>query len=223
MPAGCPSASYYPFPANPTGTFKTALERGTILISYNGGVSNDLTPHGFVLADSTNVPAGGPVTGKMADFLNYVVKEIGKAYGVQYLTLKWVTCPTTVNGLSVSSSSDLCFDQLETGAIDVLWGNWVVPSSYDSQYPRFYSFASSPCNSFVNSLVAWVRGSVKRCYGARLSVRCDSERALLWATITYSQVPNLNLKLWRQRRGVYASFLFEVAHSTLEFSGCFLV
>jgi hypothetical protein len=142
----CSSAASFAYPAHPTGSFLAALQRGTIRISYNAN-TYDLMPGGKVLADSTQFSAGTPVVlGAAADFLNGVVTRIGAAYNVKYLALTWITCAT----------SDVCFDQLANGVIDILWGNWVMPSSYNSQVPRFYAFNPSPCLTWVTDLAIWV-------------------------------------------------------------------
>jgi ABC-type amino acid transport substrate-binding protein len=142
----CSAKSSFAFPARPTGTFLQALQRGTVRISYNAN-TYDLTPDGFVLADSRATNAGNPVVaGVAAQFLNAVVSAIGAAYNVKYLALTWVTC----------ASSDICFDQLANSQIDILWGNLVMPSAYNSAVPRFYAFTPSPCLTWVTDLTLWV-------------------------------------------------------------------
>jgi hypothetical protein len=142
----CPSAASFAYPARPTGSFLAALQRGTIRTSYNANTF-DLMPAGGVLADSRATSAGNPVVlGAAADFVKAVVARIGAAYNVKYLSLSWTTCAT----------SDLCFDQLANGVIDVLWGNYVLPSAYNGQVPRFYAFNPSPCLTFVTDLAIWV-------------------------------------------------------------------
>jgi hypothetical protein len=81
-------------------------------------------------------PAGGIApAGLMTPWLDSVVAALGAAYGRKYLSIEWSYCVT----------SDACYDQLQTGQVDMLWGNWVTPSARTNPATsRLLSFEASP-------------------------------------------------------------------------------
>jgi hypothetical protein len=141
-----PDAKMHRWPATPVGAFKAALDRGTLRVAYNGGITNDRSPSGLVVVDSTT----NPPTGLMVQFVNAVVARIGTAYNRRHLTLEWSFCASTT----------ACFDMLQSGIVDALLGKYRLSSDYANTTVRFYNAQSSPCKTWTeDALPTWVKST----------------------------------------------------------------
>jgi hypothetical protein len=115
-----------------------------------------------------------PPSGLLVMLLNNITALIGTAYNRRFLTMEWTTCAT----------SNVCFDSLQSGAVDMLVGKWRTASDYNG-VSRFYSFTPSDCNTWTDSaLPIWVSAT------STLNSIADLKARLATATVSVRLLPD---------------------------------